>query len=105
MFILTDFNIANDIVQVLDTSDMTNDFVRLSSLVNDILSNNLNVVGIYKTNENKNGVVIDSLGISIDTDKAKEELVKFYGNTDYVLPDADANVYVKYLEEFKTKQG
>ena len=80
MFILTNIDVKTDRVQILDTSDLTNDIVSLGALSKKIRGNRFKVYGLKRQNNNtdQNLIIIPELGIAIDQREAREALARFY---------------------------
>ena len=80
MFILTNINIPNDVVQVYDTKDRSNDVIRLSIIAYQILNGSVKVHGLGVVNKSKSStsVPIRNLGIYVDVQEAKEAMAKYY---------------------------
>ena len=80
MFILTNINVNSDSVKILDTEDMSNDVVNLSSLAKKIRSNKFKIYGLKRlqSNTRMDVIVIPQLGIVVDQKEAREALARFY---------------------------
>ena len=90
MFIMTNVNIANDMIQVFDTSDRTTDVVRLSILSRQITSGKLKVYGLGSLAKvrRQDSIPIDLYGIYVCVQDAKDAMVKFYQRNGYTKEQA-----------------
>lgn len=80
MFILTNIDARQDLVQIFDTSDGSNDVIRLSAVASQICNRGLKVHGIGRAGANKrqNVNVIPQLGVYVDVIEAKEAFAQYY---------------------------
>lgn len=90
MFIMTNINIPNDLIQVYDTKDGTNDVVRLSMLSRQIVQGNIKVYGLGKLNtSNRAGTIpIYNYGVYVCYNDAKEAFARYYQKNGYTREQA-----------------
>lgn len=80
MFILTSINIPNDLVQVYDTKDGTNDVVSLSAVAQQVVNKSIKIYGIgcLASCKRKDAIPLQPYNIYISNVEAKEALATFY---------------------------
>lgn len=90
MFIMTNINIPNDLVQVYDTKDGSNDIVRLSILSRAISQGTIKVYGIGRLTGVVRGdaIPVNAYGIYICYRDAKEALARYYQQKGYTREQA-----------------
>lgn len=78
MFILTSVSVNNDCVSVYDTSDNSNETVRLSVLASRIKNNSIKVCGVgnIESCTRADAYFVEYLGIYISVNEAKEALYR-----------------------------
>ena len=82
MFILTNIDTNQDLVQVFDTTDGTNDVIRLSVVAQNVLRKNLKIYGLGKIGNRMRGTStpLPSIGVYVDIMEAKEAFATYYQN-------------------------
>lgn len=90
MFIMSDINIPQDLIQVYDTKDSTNDVIRLSILASQITMGKIVVygVGAVGTVAPKDAIPIPSYGIYISYTEAKKMFARMYMHKGYSKEEA-----------------
>lgn len=80
MFILTNIDVRQNLVQVYDTDDGSNDVVSLSATASKIRGNRFKVYGLGKLSARKSQTSqpIDALGIYVDIVEAREAFATYY---------------------------
>lgn len=80
MFILTNIDMRQDLVQVFDTTDGSNDIIRLSTVANHVVNRGLKIYGMGKMNARKRQTasVIPQLGVYVDAIESKEAFATYY---------------------------
>lgn len=86
MFIMTNINIPNDLIQVYDTKDGSNDIVKLSILASQIIQGKIKVYGVGKLSNSSNRhdiIPIIPYDIYICYGDAKEAFARLYQKKGY----------------------
>lgn len=80
MFILTNIDVNQDLVQVYDTSDGSNDIIRLSVVAQNVTNKGLKIYGLGKLGMRVPGTstVLQNLGVYVDVVEAKEAFATYY---------------------------
>lgn len=80
MFILTNIDTNQDLVQVFDTQDGTNDIVRLSIVAPNVTNKGMKIYGLGKISQRlkPTATPIPSLGVYVDAIEAKEAFATYY---------------------------
>ena len=80
MFILTNINAAQDLVQVFDTDDGTNDVMRLTVVAQNVVARNLKIYGLGRLGRTtrQSAIPLPQLGIYCDIIEAKEAFATYY---------------------------
>lgn len=78
MFIMTRINIQKDVVCVFDTSDESNESIRLSRLAGSIRSGEIQVAGISLVSGYVDSTPVPSYGIYISWVQAKQAMAQYY---------------------------
>ena len=95
MFILTRLDIARDAVRIYDTSDGTNDVVRLSAISRQIRSKSIRVVGLDLKAGYPDSVYIQNCGVYASLIHAKQEMANYYISKGVSQQDAFTRVGLK----------
>ena len=92
MFIMTNVDISQDLIQVYDTKDNTNDVVRLSVLSGQILQKKIRVYGVSSLSSRRlsDAIPLVPYGICISYTEAKEAIASHYEKLGYARKDARA---------------
>lgn len=80
MFILTNIDVRNDLVQIFDTDDGSNDVVRLSVTAKKIRGNKFKVYGLGRLTSKlrPNAQALEPLGVYVDVIEAREAFATYY---------------------------
>lgn len=80
MFILTNIDVRQDLVQVFDTQDGSNDVIRLSVVAGNVTGKNLKIYGLGKLSARKRqtSTPLPHLGVYVDVIEAKEAFATYY---------------------------
>lgn len=94
MFILTNVNISNDLVQVYDTKDNTNDVVSLSAVAQQVVNKTIKIygIGLLESRKRKDVIPLEPYKIYICYNEVKEALVTFYMQHGYSREEARKRV-------------
>lgn len=80
MFILTNIDMRQDLVQVFDTQDGSNDVIRLSVVAGNVVNRGLKIYGLGKLANRRRPTSqpVPQLGVYVDVIEAKEAFATFY---------------------------
>lgn len=80
MFILTNIDVRQDLVQVFDTQDGSNDVIRLGVVAGNVVSRGLKIYGLGKIGRavKSTATVIPQYGVYVDVIEAKEAFATYY---------------------------
>ena len=80
MFILTNIDVNQDLVQVFDTQDGSNDVIRLSVIASNVTNRGLKIYGLGKLGRQGRNTAtpLPMYGVYVDVMEAKEAFATFY---------------------------
>lgn len=80
MFILTNIDTMNGLVQVFDTADGSNDVMRLGVVAQQVVYRKLKIYGLGKIGQRMKPTAqpIPQMGVYVDTIEAKEAFATYY---------------------------
>lgn len=83
MFILTNIDTDQDLVQVYDTEDGTNDVVRLSVAARNVRSRGLKIYGLGRLGGKlrPTSTPLTALGVYVDVTESKEAFATYFQKT------------------------
>lgn len=80
MFIMTQVNINQDLIQVFDTKDNTNEYVKLSIIAGQVRNSKIRIYGVGKLSKScrNDCIPIAPYDIYVSFNEAKEALATYY---------------------------
>lgn len=78
MFIMTNINVPNDLIRVYDSTDGSNDVIRLSTAIDQVKSGKLVIQGISFSNGFQDSTPLKQYGVFISYIEARQAMANLY---------------------------